>query len=102
MYLAVSMVAQRFVCFIDHHALDLLGRAGVSGQIINHDLRREEEDPLGSPNLLSLLCCCATYEAVGAEFEKGGRWVLCIRFYVIFFFLPVSSAMCACGIPITL
>lgn len=71
MYLAVSMVAQRFVCFIDHHALYLLGRAGVSGQIINHDLRREEEDPLGPPNLLSLLCCCATYEAVGAEFEKG-------------------------------
>lgn len=61
-YLAVSMVAQGLVGFIDHHTLDLLGRAGVPGQIVNHDLRSEEEDPLGPPQLLPLLCCCATYE----------------------------------------
>ena len=56
-YLTVSMVAQRLVCFIDHHTLDLPGRTGVSGQIVHHDLRGEEEDALGPPYLLPMLCC---------------------------------------------
>lgn len=60
MHLTVGMVAQCLVSFIDHHTLDLLSRAGVSGQIVHHDLRCEEEDASGPPHLLSLLCCCAT------------------------------------------
>lgn len=65
-YLTVGMVAQRLVGFIDHHTLDLLGRARLSRQIVHHDLRCEEEDTLGPPHLLSLLCCCA---ACGSEDE---------------------------------
>lgn len=65
-YLTVGMVAQRLVGFIDHHTLDLLGRARLSRQIVHHDLRCEKEDTLGPPHLLSLLCCCA---ACGSEDE---------------------------------
>lgn len=60
-YLTVGMVAQRLVGFINDHTLDLLSRAGLSGQIVHHDLRGEEEDALGPPHLLSLFCCCAAY-----------------------------------------
>lgn len=54
-YLTVGVVAQRFVGLIYHHTLDLSGRTGLSGQVVDHDLRGEEEDPLGPPYLLSLL-----------------------------------------------
>lgn len=61
MYLTVSMVAQCLVGFIDDQTLDLLGRTGISGQIVHHDLGSEEENSLGPPHLLSLFRCCAAF-----------------------------------------
>lgn len=60
-YLTVGMVAQRLVGFIDDHTLDLVSWAGLSGQVVYHDLRSEEEDAFGPPHLLSMLCCCVAY-----------------------------------------
>lgn len=69
-YLTVGVVAQRFVGLIDHHTLDLLGRAGLSGQVVDHDLRREEEDPLGPPHLLSLLGGGAPFRCTHTHRER--------------------------------
>lgn len=69
-YLTVGVVAQRFVGLIDHHTLDLLCRAGLSGQVVDHDLRREEEDPLGPPYLLSLLGGGAPFRRTHTHTQK--------------------------------
>lgn len=58
-YLTVGMVSQRLVGLINHHTLDLLSRTGLSGQIVHHDLRGEEENALGPPHVLPLLRRCA-------------------------------------------
>lgn len=63
-HLTVGVVAERLVRFIDDHTLDLLGGARLPRQVVHHDLRGQEEDTLGPPDLLPLLrrCAACTYK----------------------------------------
>ena len=46
LYLAVRVIALCLVGFIDHHTLHLQGWTSISGQVIDHHLRSQEEDAL--------------------------------------------------------
>lgn len=51
-YLAVSVVPESLMSFINHETLYLGSRTRSSRQVIHHDLRCKEEDPLAAPDLL--------------------------------------------------
>lgn len=82
-YLAVGMVSWGFVGFVDHHTLHLGCRAGVPRQVIHHHLRCQKENPLRSPQLLSLVCRCATWKRSTSDIkgENISRSAILIYFY---------------------
>lgn len=49
MHLAVGVVSERLVRFVDHETLDVLGLQGTPQEVIHHHLRCEEEDTLLTP-----------------------------------------------------